>query len=285
MELSEKQLQQLKETELELFKYFISVCEKLNLTYYLVEGTLLGAVRHKGFIPWDDDIDVGMPREDYERFLKEGQALMPEWCFIQSFHNDPGLPTNFAKIRNSNTTFLETSAKNCDMNHGVYIDVFPLDYYPSSKLKQKKVDFIKTILTMRISAVFYLPGTKPSFRTKVLRKLLCAIYPSYRTVIGLREKLYKSVKKDAFIASYSGAWGKKEIVPAEWYGEGCILEFEGIKARVPSEYDKWLTNVYGDYMTLPPVEKRVAHHYVDVVDFEKSYTEYTKKGRGKNVTF
>ena len=94
----------------------------------------------------------------------------------------------------------------------------------------------------------------------------------------LREKLFKSIKRGTRLANHSGAWGKKEIVPGEWYGEGAFLEFEGIKVRCPVEYKKWLSRVYGDYMQLPPVEKRVSHHYVEVVDLDKSYLEYSQFG-------
>ena len=135
---SQEQLQKMQEVELDLFKAFIEVCEKLQLKYYLLGGTLLGAVRHKGFIPWDDDIDVGMPRKDYEIFIQKAQDLLPEHYFVQNCYTDGKLPMAFCKIRNSNTTFIETSVKDFKINHGIFIDIFPLDYYPQDKKKKKQ---------------------------------------------------------------------------------------------------------------------------------------------------
>ena len=106
-------LQELKRVELDILARFIQVCQQLDLRYYILQGTLLGAVRHQGFIPWDDDIDVGMPRADYEIFLREGQKLLGEPYFVQTFLTDPPFTANFAKIRNSNTTFVETSLRVC----------------------------------------------------------------------------------------------------------------------------------------------------------------------------
>ena len=136
---SQEQLQKMQEVEIDLFKAFIEVCQKLQLKYYLLGGTLLGAVRHKGFIPWDDDIDVGMPRKDYEIFIQKAQDLLPEHYFVQTLYSEPTIPYNFCKIRNSNTTFVEYSIKKLNINHGVYIDVFPLDGYPNDKKEQKKI--------------------------------------------------------------------------------------------------------------------------------------------------
>ena len=274
MELTAEQLQKLKAIEVEMLKSFIHACEMIGVKYYLLGGTLLGAVRHRGFIPWDDDIDIGMMREDYERFIKEGQALMPEGYFIQNFHSDPNYPANFSKIRNCNTTFIETSVRNCDINHGIFIDVFPLDYYPDNRVRQRILEFKKRALNHRIASVFYLPNRKKTPLIQVARLLLFLRYPSHKRAVKAREKLYTSCKNGKYIANYGGAWGVKEIVPANWYGDGCMLEFEGLQTRAPLEYKKWLSQVYGDYMTLPPVEKRVGHHYVDVIDFEKSYKEY-----------
>ena len=127
MELSPQQLNVLKEKELELLRLFLEVCARLELTYYVLGGTLLGAVRHQGFIPWDDDIDVGMPRKDYTVFLQQAQQHLPEDIFLQTCFTDPAFPANYAKLRNSSTTFMESAFKNRNINHGICIDIFPLD--------------------------------------------------------------------------------------------------------------------------------------------------------------
>ena len=270
-------IQRLKQVELDLFRAFIDVCDKLNLKYYLLGGTLLGAVRHGGFIPWDDDIDVGMLREDYEIFVEKGQALLPKEYFIQTFKTDPDYPANYAKIRNSNTTFLETAARNCNINHGVFIDVFPLDTYPADKKVQKRFSFKTQLMTLRVSSAFYRPDRVRPLKMKVVNALLSIIYPSYQRAVRARERLYTAFKSGELIANHSGAWGVKEIVPAEWYGEGTLLTFEGLTVRAPARYEQWLTQVYGDYMKLPPVEKQVTHHYTDVIDLDTPYTKYTEK--------
>lgn len=129
---------ELQKKEFELLKYFIDICGKLNLRYYLVCGSALGAAKYKGFIPWDDDIDVAMPRDDYEVFLEKGSAFLPSYLFIQNYRTDPEFPMMMTKLRNSNTTFIEEMLKNIKMNHGVYIDIFPLDGYPKNKKEQKR---------------------------------------------------------------------------------------------------------------------------------------------------
>ena len=123
-------IEKLKGIELQLLDAFVSACEQLNIDYYILAGTLIGAVRHKGFIPWDDDIDIGMFRKDYDIFLEEGQKLLPKDVFLQTFITDKEYPTYFAKLRKSNTTFIEKSVSKLKMNHGVYLDIFPLDYFP-----------------------------------------------------------------------------------------------------------------------------------------------------------
>lgn len=268
-------LKELKTIELEIFKSFIKVCEELNLRYYVVGGTLLGAVRHKGFIPWDDDIDVGMPRKDYEIFLEKGQELLPKEYFLQSIYTDDAYIQNYAKIRDNGTTFIETSAKNLNINHGVFIDVFPLDYCEDTFKYRHIFKPINFFLNLRISSEFYVPNRRAVL--KIVSAVLKIIYPSVRKVVLKREKMLKQLENGSLMANYCGAWGEKEIMPAEWYKEGTTLEFEGISVKVPKEYKKWLTQVYGDYMQLPPEEKRVTHHYTEVIDLNKSYLNYTKE--------
>lgn len=273
MEPTKEQLEELKNIELQMLRVFVEICEKENLKYYLLGGTLLGAVRHKGFIPWDDDIDVGMPRTDYEKFVSGCQKYMPKDYFIQTFETDPEYPANFAKIRNSKTTFIESSLKNCKINHGVYIDVFPLDFYPDNESFCYSAK--KLLLSLRISDAFSVSGMK--MKTKAVRMISRIIYPSVGYAVKKREEFFKSVTGGKRIANHCGAWGKKEIVPAKWYGEGKKLVFEGTEVSVPLEYEKWLTQVYGDYMQLPPPEKRIGHHFTEIVDLEKPYTYYTEK--------
>ena len=273
MNPTQEQLAELKQIEKEMLRVFVGVCERLHLRYYLMGGTLLGAVRHQGFIPWDDDIDVGMPREDYEVFLSRGQEYMPNHLFIQSIFSDAEYPMCFAKIRNSETTFIETSVHHLKMNHGVYIDIFPLDYYPDDEAERKRFDKKKSVYDRRILSVFNF-SDKKRFTTRGLSCLLKLRYPSVKAVVHKRESLYRSVRKSSMIANHGGAWGKKEIMPLDWYGEGALLMFEGMKVSAPTQYHNWLTQVYGDYMQLPPVDKRVSHHHNDVIDLHKSYKEY-----------
>lgn len=272
MDLTSQQLRQLKNLQLEMLVQFQTVCHKLHLRYYLMGGTMLGAVRHGGFIPWDDDIDVGMPRRDYDIFLEKAQSLLPEHLFVQSFVTDPQYPANFAKIRNSNTTYVESSVKKRKMNHGVYMDIFPLDYYPENP---RALERKKTALALRINRVF--TDTHPKPITRLASFLACLYCPTVKSALQRREKLFRSVTSGSRIANHCGAWGSREIVPADWYGEGVEASFEGVTVIIPSQYDKWLTQVYGDYMQLPPEEKRKSHHPLAVFDLEKPYTFHSEE--------
>lgn len=267
-------IEKLKKIEIAIFKEFISICKKYNFKYYLLGGTLLGAVRHKGFIPWDDDIDVGMPRDDYERFLAVAKNELPGELFLQTNKTDPQNPFCYCKIRNSNTTFIESPVRKLDMNHGIFIDVFPLDFYPSNPREQKKFQKKKRLYDAVTSSVWSVERT--SFKQKlkgIAKKILVLFFPVKRA-IKKREKMYTSQDDKALLANNGGAWGVKEIVPADWYGQGTELEFEGMKVMAPEKYDLWLTQVYGDYIQLPPAEKRVSHHETEIIDADKSYKEY-----------
>ncbi len=275
MDLSKEQIHRLRQMELDILKSFIYVCGQLNLNYFVVQGTLLGAVRHQGFIPWDDDIDVGMLREDYEIFLKKGQALMPEGYFIQTCNTDPEYPHGFAKIRNSKTAFVETTCKNLKMNHGIFIDVFPFDYYPAGRFSRMILNCRKLLLRYRIRCCLYIPEDKKLSFSNIVRNVLKAlskiIYPSLKRAIGKQNELYNYRKKSNWMANYGSPWGKKECVPAEWIKETSSIEFEGIEVNVPAHYKEYLTHVYGNYMELPPPEKRIPHHYISFIDFENAY--------------
>ena len=276
-EFNKDELRKLQVHEIEICEEFIKICEKLNLKYYLLGGSMLGAVRHHGFIPWDDDLDVGMPRKDYEVFVSEAQRYLPTSYFLQTHITDSEYPYNFAKLRDSNTTFVEIAVKNFHINHGVFIDIFPLDIYPDGKMKQWWLEFRKKFTEVRIRDAFYF-DTKPhySITSKVAIFISRLLYRDYKEAVIDREKMIRGMYKGKRLANHGGAWKKKEIVPADWYGQGVMVEFEGIKCRIPSQSDKWLTQVYGDYMKLPPEDKRIAHHYTEYFDLNNSYSKYKK---------
>ena len=145
----------LQKVEFDLFTCFAETCEKLNLPYFLVCGSALGAARHGGFIPWDDDLDVGMYRDDYNKFMELAPALLPKGIFLQNYNTDPKFPHMFANLRNSNTTYIEKRLAPLNINHGVYIDIFPLDGYPSNRFEQKKFEFMKRHYKRLLSMIFF----------------------------------------------------------------------------------------------------------------------------------
>ena len=271
MELTASQLQLLKDCEREMLKIFVDICNKHGIKYFVQGGTLLGTVRHSGFIPWDDDIDVSLHRDDYEKFLSVAEKELPEYYFLQTKDTDPEYPNNFAKIRDSRTTFVESSAINLKINHGAYIDIFPLDNYPKGA-EAKIFEIKKKLLTWRINKAFYIPAM--SLVSKTITIITMILFPSLKGAVEKREKLYKSVPDSDLVVNNSGAWLSKEIIPKEWVLNTVEMEFEGIKVNVSDKYDEWLTYVYGDYMSLPPENERVGHHYVDYFDMNKPYTEY-----------
>ena len=266
----------LKEIEIDLLSRFIEVCERLNLRYFAIGGTLLGAVRHKGFIPWDDDIDVGMPRSDYEIFVKEGGRYFSDPYFLQTFSSDKEAIFPFAKLRDSGTTFIEKSAASLHINHGVYIDIFPLDGYPTSRIKGKILNWEKAILNERVLKGFIDLEHSNNLKRKIVLSLTAPL--SSQGAVKRFDKLIKKYDyEDSYlIANYCGAWGKKEIVPKHWYGNGIQGTFESIEIMLPEKYDLWLTQVYGDYNKYPPLEEQVPHHFCKVIDLENPYTKYIK---------
>lgn len=269
-------MQQLRGKELELLRCFLSLCERLHLRYFVVQGTLLGAVRHQGFIPWDDDIDVGMLREDYEVFVKEAQHLLPTDVFLQTCATDPGYPQGFAKIRSNGTAFVETTCKNLQMNHGIYIDIFPFDYYPDSAFQRFRIGYRKLLLRYRIRCGLYVPQDRRISVPNLARWLLMGISrlycPSWQAAVDRQSQLYSETDHGSRRINHGSPWGKRECVPAFWLEDAVDLKFEGISVKAPGHYEQYLTHVYGDYMTLPPPEKRIPHHYISFVDFTGPYT-------------
>ena len=266
---------------LEMLENFLKACEVLKLKYFVYGGTLLGAVRHGGFIPWDDDVDVALPREDYERFMQAGQRELKDCYFLQNYVTDPQYTRNYAKIRDSRTTFIETAARNRKINHGAYMDVYPLDGVPDNRMKRRLDKFRLTMLQIETDRYHYHNGDgmgRNSVKGKVAAGLsnIATLGMSLRTVQRKIDSVIMSTRyaSSRQVANYLSLHGERTIVPRDYLGEGVPLQFEHLNVIAPSRYDLYLTSLYSDYMRLPPEEERRPHHDVDEVDLDVPFAHY-----------
>ena len=275
---------ELQKSEFEILRLFVDVCVHLRLDYYLVCGSALGAAKYGGFIPWDDDIDVALPRKDYEVFLKEAPALLPSWCFVQNYRTDPKFPLLGTKLRDSRTTFIDFMCGKLDINHGVFIDVFPLDGYNYSK----KNDAELAKMRRRFDAARRVNLTYCRFsRSNILS--YATMYYVMSRLFGLYGDTADSVRRfESFVSSFNAGdaeiWcnhanssSPLEFAPREQYGNGIWTTFEGLNVRIPEKYDAYLTQKYGDWRADLPREQQVGHHYADVIDLKRPYTDYIEK--------
>lgn len=264
-----KDISKLQSELLNVLLEFDKVCKKLNLAYTLTGGTLLGAVRHKGFIPWDDDIDVAMTRENYEKFLKEGQKLLKENYFLQTYDTDAEHIDNFAKVLNLEIPIVEKYKTHLKIKKGIFIDVFPIDKtfnnYFLRFMSVNTIRFLKLMIVsnkfssiLKISNSYLKIGLKLLifpfaylFKIRTINKLENFI----RSIANNNSNKYTFADMDYSLFNFTG----KEI---DWniYKHYMEIDFEGHKFMCIKDYDTYLKTVYGDYMQLPPIEQRIAHH-------------------------
>jgi len=258
-----------------LLEIFVHICEKWEIPYYLVCGSALGAVKYQGFIPWDDDIDVGLLRPDYQRFLEVAPGELPDWCFLQNYNTEPEFIHTFSKLRNSNTTFLETGAAKMKINHGIFIDIFPIDGHPEGFWERKVFLFRQKLYSwQRFCVLEDVPKLRMRFRNKFLRLL-----GYHKNIVSTQkkiERLYcKYPPKDSQLWCNYGNWqGKLEFAPKWHYGNGTWATFEGLRVRIPENFDAYLTQKYGDWRADLPEEQKKSHHHSIICDPEKPFTAY-----------
>ena len=267
-------LRKLQLVEFELLKELDHVCRKYKIPYFAMGGTLLGAIRHKGFIPWDDDIDIGIPRPYYNQLERILSLKKYEYLRYRSYHNDPTYYRYFARIESSKVKVIRHD-KNIPELTNAWIDIFPLDAMPSNKLLRNIFKFRTLMLRAeyRISDYDHLIDTTKKNRTlleKVLlrvghSKFVQRMFDTKKTLIKMERLLtFCDYSKAEYLVNAMGAWSFKEMFHKKHYGTGQYYDFEDMKILGPQDYDFVLRQLYGDYMILPS-KTDMDHHKIEII--------------------
>ena len=246
--------------QLAVLQEFGEVCDELGLRWWLCAGTLLGAARHEGFIPWDDDVDVAMPRADYERFCADRRAVRAGRA-LASLRTDPTYSFPYAKLYDASTRVVEHYRP--QPVYGVGIDVFPVDTWPRRPGARRILSFglllLRGMLGVRIVEADTLPTPARRLLARVGRPVLSPVAPRHFSSL-----LTRLVVASGASGGERGVivWGYEEQVPAAAFADDTTLAFEGVDRPVPRGWREWLTAAYGDYLTPPPESAREGHPHL-----------------------
>ena len=281
-------MDELKEMQLiliEMLQFFHEYCEKHSLRYYVVGGTALGTTRHKGFIPWDDDIDVGMPRKDYKRmisiFNKENEN--GQYILESEYSNNIDYCYTHSKLYNKRTYLVEPLKK--DLVRGVYIDVFPLDG-AGNKSNPIILPFLLQTVNKARSLLAW-PAEKKNVFVSIIRSfatMFLKIFSSERSLRLLYDKISQMYDFDSsdYVGNLNSPYGKKEIMPRSFYGKPQKNKFEKITVYNVEHPYEYLERLYGNWRELPPVEKRIPKHD-HILDLNRSFIEIIPRKTLENI--
>lgn len=247
-----------------ILKNIDEFCEENNIKYYLTGGTLLGAIRHNGFIPWDDDIDIAMFRDDYEKFVKLYKEN--EDFKLLHYSTEPQYYYQFSKVIAKKTILIEENLMP-NMNLGAYIDVFPIDFGGNDIEKAYKINSVLLRPWKLLNTIKLMDEKKKRniFKQSIVKTAKIITHPiSWNFVVKKIDEVsqkYNNIKNSKYCGVFSVlTYGKKEIMETVWYKERIKHNFENELFYIPKEYEKILQHFYGDYMKMPPEDKRISHH-------------------------
>lgn len=263
--ITQETIDKVQAVECEILQVIDSICRKHNLTYFAIGGTALGAVRHQGFIPWDDDIDIGMPRQDYEAFLRYAREELPLDYFLQTFATEKKSPFYFAKVRKNNTKFVEYFLKDLDIHQGIFVDIFPFDNVPTNAALRKvhfRVSwllyqlYLCKSLTTVCSSRFARKGNFKSLFRKIIHILLLPVPKRWLFFLldrSVRMFNRKPCEEISHIVRRRLRTRLDVLYPTRY------LPFGSLQMPVPNDYHTYLSAQFGDYHELPPENKRFGH--------------------------
>lgn len=265
MPMDDEKLRKMQLIQLQLLLELDRVCRKNHIKYNICGGTLIGCMRHGGFIPWDDDIDVRMLRKEYIKFKKACKKdLNHQEFFLQDFDSDPKYRWGYAKLLKKNTTFIRTGQEHLGMKNGIYMDILISDGIPDHKAAAK----VHNAVCFAVRKILWSPvGAKISDKgiLRLWYKVLSLIPRKIpEAVINFLARKYNHKNCSQFRAL---TFPQKRGLKKEWFVDLTEMEFEGHNVFVPKDAHGWLTQEYGDYMKMPPEEKRVGHSPASYYEF------------------
>ena len=275
LEIKNNNLSDLQYLLLDMLKWFHSFCSENNLRYYIVEGTVIGAIRHRGFIPWDDDIDVGMPRSDYNRLMTI-MTKQDRYVLETPYSTNINYRYPWCKLFDSTTKKKKKMRKKDRL--GVYIDIFPLDglgnTLEESNRTFRRIDLLNMLWATRVCALRKNRGVLKNAAIILSRCIPNAILNDKRLTRTIDQICGKrDFDKDKYVACTLSTYRNKEIMERNIYGKPTKYSFEGITVYGPEKYDEYLRKIYGKWWELPPEEKRINQHDYIYLNLNKSYLE------------
>lgn len=265
---------------LEMLKDFDAVCRRHHISYQLFAGTALGAARHQGFVPWDDDVDVLLMRSEYERFFREAAGEFdPALYYVQQEHG-PHWPMAFSKLRRNNTTCIEKyHPKDPQIHQGVYIDIFPCDSL-SDRPAMRRLQFAASRAI--VAKALYARGYETDSAGKKLFMQICRPLPRHILEdVCMRRGKTQTDMVQTFLAA--GRKYEKNIFPRAWVEETVDIRFEDADFPISAHYDALLTRLYGDWRTPPSPAERKCKEHVAILDLEHPYTEHLEEQRAMEI--
>lgn len=261
---SDEKLKMLQKIEIDIVKEIVRICEKNNFSYFTVGGTTLGAVRHNGFIPWDDDVDIGLCREEYDKFLNIAPKQLRKGYILQHYSVEKDTPTYHAKVMKLGTIFEEEYAEKLNIPHGIFVDIMPFDNIPNDEKRLKQYRFKTCIFHQLFIA-------KSIWKTSLAQGKRKYLYTLIRFLLHIlmmpvsKDTLYRKLEKEIrkYNSNETGKMSSRGLLDFECDKRDVFPtvkhEFESLLINIPRNADVLLSRQYGDYMKLPPEEERVGH--------------------------
>ena len=266
--MDSKTLRRLQLTEIDILKTIDDFCRENEIKYTLTAGTALGAVRHGGFIPWDDDIDIGMERTEYERFIKLWREKGVQGFYLQGTDDNSYTSLNHSKIRKDNTVLAGKKEVKQKGHHGIWVDIFPFDKVPKKKSIELYISFVAAIrLVYTRNYPLIGNGKVLEYVSRLMLALPKSIKDKIKQFCDRTVTKYKTCKDNYHVVSFSAPENIRRYYPEDLFDIYTSIKFENYDFMIVLSYKKMLEVLYGDYMKLPPKENQICSHNPEVLLF------------------